>query len=421
MKSEFARIKEKAYNILNAEEYKEMYRISKKDFSRNRKLRFSEICMLIIKGFKNGLQTGINTFLSESSNNINSYSKAAFTKARQKIHPDAFRALIEMTVDDFYNQEKPQKYKGYRIFAIDGSDFNLPNTAELLDFFVSETFGDKTQMQAQASCLYDVLNNIIVDARLEPFNTSKRTLAEEHIEVLSKIKTEKDLILMDRGYPSEKLLLSLSENNLFYVIRSNKEEFFREIRRIKGIDETVVRKCKNNKELKIRVITLTLPNGVKETLITNIFDESIKPEEFSELYSLRWGIETKYDERKNKLCIENFTGVLPVCILQDFYAVVFLSNLVTYLELDCSKEIKVINSSEELKYQYKVNTALAIATLKTNVVKLFMTKSKRQFNKIYNQIHKELLMCLTPIRPGRSNPRRKAHNALKFHQNNKLS
>ncbi len=136
---------------------------------------------------------------------------------------------------------------------------------------------------------------------------------------------------------------------------------------------------------------------------------------------MRWGIETKYDELKNKLCIENFTGVLPVCILQDFYATVFLSNLVTYLELDCSKEMKVINSSEELKYQYKINTALAITTLKTNVVKLFMTKSKRQFNKIYNQIHKELLKCLTPIRPGRNNPRLKTHNALKFHQNNKLS
>ena len=57
---------------------------------------------------------------------------------------------------------------------------------------------------------------------------------------------------------------------------------------------------------------------------------------FKELYFLRWGIETYYDELKNKIKLEHFTGYSKTSVLQDFFCAVFITNLqliiVNYLQ-----------------------------------------------------------------------------------------
>ena len=62
-----------------------------------------------------------------------------------------------------------------------------------------------------------------------------------------------------------------------------------------------------------------------ETLVTNIYDNTITPSKFKELYFLRWGVESKYKELKNSLKIEEFSGTKPIAIEQDFYASIYLS------------------------------------------------------------------------------------------------
>ena len=60
------------------------------------------------------------------------------------------------------------------------------------------------------------------------------------------------------------------------------------------------------KTKKVRVVKIKLNNEVNEVLITNIYDETITPLQFKELYFLRWGIESKYREVKSSLKIEEF-------------------------------------------------------------------------------------------------------------------
>ena len=84
--------------------------------------------------------------------------------------------------------------------------------------------------------------------------------------------------------------------------------------------------------LKLRVLKIQLSNGDIEYLATNIFDSQITLDDFKWAYHKRWGIETKYNDVKNKLEIENFTGYSPDAILQDFYATMFLAELAGALE-----------------------------------------------------------------------------------------
>lgn len=407
---------EKVYNILYSEEFKERNRMQNKDFTRNRKLKFHELCILIAKGTKRGMQASINAFLSEISGPVQEYSKAAFCKARQKIKPEAFKELFAVTATHFYTK-KFKKYRGYRVCAIDGSDLNLPNTEDLLEHFGSEKYKNGVQVQAQISCMYDVLNHITLDACIEPFNSSERVMALHHLDYLNEHRTDNEMLLMDRGYPSEELLLAIEGSNFKYVMRSSKNNFFREIKAVKSPDEIITRKCKGGNVLTIRVVTVTLPDGKTETLITNIMDKGFSEEDFLKIYHMRWGIETQYNDLKNKFQLENFSGVSPICVIQDFYATLFLSNTLAYIELDCEKELEEINASGEKKHQYQINTSLAISTLKDSVVQLLITDSKIKRIRLLRKIQSQLTKCLSPVRHNRSFPRARKHNAVKFPQN----
>ena len=52
---------------------------------------------------------------------------------------------------------------------------------------------------------------------------------------------------------------------------------------------------------------------------------------FKELYFKRWKVETFYDELKNKLKVEYFSGYSHQSILQDFHAAIFISNVQTLI------------------------------------------------------------------------------------------
>ena len=405
-------IRNKIYNILHSEEFKEKYRMQEKDFTRKRKLGLAEVSTMILKGMKRGLHAGITEFLEETNTEIEEYSKAAFCKARQRIKPSAFEELFRTTAQDFYKTPDYKTIKGYRVCAIDGSDINLPNTKELLDIYGSETYGKGSQqVQSLVSCLYDVLNHIVIDATMNPYNSNERKLALEHLEKLVEIKTQKELLIMDRGYPSAELIEAIEEKGFKYLMRVNKDNFFREIRQAKE-DCSLCRSTENSK-IYYRLVLITLKNGKKEALITNL-EEDFTKEELAKLYNLRWGIETKYDDLKNKLQIENFSGIDKVCILQDFYSTMFLSNILAYIEADCAEEIEKINSSERNKYEYRINTNHAIFVLKRSVVEMLISDSPRKQRKIFAKIEHELLQCLSPVRKDRSFLRTQKHSTLKF-------
>jgi len=53
-------------------------------------------------------------------------TKQAFSKAWHKISPDAFRELFEMAGELAFEQNAFRRYKGYRIFDVDGTESQLP-------------------------------------------------------------------------------------------------------------------------------------------------------------------------------------------------------------------------------------------------------------------------------------------------------
>ena len=90
--------------------------------------------------------------------------------------------------------------------------------------------------------------------------------------------------------------------------------------------------CGRELELTVRFISLRLPTGELEVLVTSLLDEQKYPtEEFMQVYGSRYHQETFYFLMKSRLDLENFSGQTSEAIRQDFYSTLLLCNLETIL------------------------------------------------------------------------------------------
>ena len=404
------------HSIIDSDEYLHRSVMRRADFSRRRKLGFTDYVYLIVQNMKTSLQTGLNDFIKARKNDEIEYSKQAFSKGRQRIKPEAFQELYQAVVSKFYEKADICSWKGYQLFGIDGTRLNLPCTEELAQLYGAQVSQGAPQVQALVSCVYDLLNGIIVDTRFAHCKSSERDAAKDMITSFQLAQVENPVFIMDRGYPSAELIDAIMNAGHKFIMRCPKG-FLRGMK-LPEMDNTLEHKFSKLKHsLKIRVVKIQLSSKETQCLITNILDSQITPDDFKWAYQKRWGIETKYNDVKNKLQIECFTGYSPVTVLQDFYATMFLANLAGVLEYDLHEEIEAAHFSPENLYTYKMNITMAISELKKSVVDMLSTTSRIRRECLYIKMASRLQKAVVPERKNRSEKREKKHNSMKYPNN----
>jgi len=140
--------------------------------------------------------------------NVREVTKGALSQARAKLNPWAFQRLNEVSVQSFYEGAEYTVWEDMRILAVDGSRLRLPKSQSIIEEFGEHGFGpnaDSMASMATCSLLYDVLNHITIDAQIGPYTEGEKSLLDKHLPKLE----EGDLLLSDRGYPSQELMLIL--------------------------------------------------------------------------------------------------------------------------------------------------------------------------------------------------------------------
>jgi hypothetical protein len=226
----------------------------------------------------------------------------------------------------------------------------------------------------------------------------------------------KELILFDRGYPSFELIRGLLERKIHYVMRA-REKFSKAIDGL-GCGDRVIELTHGKERVPVRVVKFRLPSGTVETLITDITDTRYGADGFKALYFKRWPVETKYDQIKNKLEIENFSGELPDNIRQDFYAAMILTNLAAEFLRGAQEAADEERQGKENKWRYKVNVNHAIGVLKDRLIQALLIDDHKKRTKKFGEVIKLLGKRVIPVRPNRSLPRTIPRKA-KFHRNRK--
>jgi len=368
---------------------------------------------------KDSSQNALERFFEKTGEDIQ-ISQQAFSLARQKIKWEAFEELLDFTANTYYQEagKDTERWHGIRISALDGSKISLPNDPPLRDFFGTSGAGNISPT-AQGSLLLDIFNDVIMDGRIEPMSTDERTIAQMHIKKLMKMESFeewKELIIFDRGYPSFELIKELTESKIHFLMRVRKK-FSVEIDELGRGDHRIYLE-QGEKKILVRVIKFRLDGGEEETLITDLFDKKYDMKTFKALYFKRWPIETKYDQLKKKLEIENFSGRLVDNIRQDFYATLVITNIVSDLVYEAQEEVEIDQQGKTNKYRYKINVNHAIGVIKDHLILGMIEDDEIKRQRIFNEMVEMLQKRIIPIRPDRSLPRGIPRKA-RFHHNHK--
>lgn len=272
---------------------------------------------------------------------------------------------------------------------------------------------------AQMMVCYDVLNQICFTSRIDESACDEISVAIDWVHHLP----DDSLTIYDRGYASFTLIYLLAYHQRNFVIRcqTNFNQVVKDFIKSRKPSAIVSFPATNRgkKHLKqlgwpveqhtsviVRLVKVKLDNGETEVLITSLTDTQRFPNQaFKQLYFLRWGVEIYYDRLKNQLQIEVFTGQKPEAIRQEFYAMIFVTNLQALLITDCETELSEANQSR--KYQHQINYNVTLGLMKNQMVALFVEKEPAD---IYQQLKDKFLKHTEAIRPNRVYQRNKDKN-----------
>ena len=403
----------KNFNFLCEHREKQTY------FSKNTaKLNFVQLIQYILSLPKASAQLEINRFLKDIRSKA-TMTKQALHQARMKLSYTAFTAINLTLAQNAYIDGDYRTVCGFRPIAADGSILCLPPGADK-GFGLTRTTKNTFAVQARALALVDVCNDFIMCSDLVEPSIDERTLAADLVKQLvdDGITKPNDLFLHDRGFASYELFRHYEGLGVKYLFRIQ-DNFMKAVNEANKPDQVVVLQGKDNSSITVRVLNGFLPNGQNEKLLTNVLDDSVTPDDFLKLYNLRWGIEIKYLELKQRLDIENFSGEHENLIWQDFFATVFISNMFALAKHEAQATVDKDNAEKDRKYDYKININLAIPTIRTVLIKAFAVHSSLRRQLLFRKAVMMISKSVVPIRPGRSFPRIRKHPSAKFPLNAK--
>lgn len=401
--------------IIFSQDFLSRHRRSEKDFVRERLLPFHTVVFFLMNMIKGSLQDELDCFfkaIHTEEVSARTVTKSAFTKARRKLHHEAFIELGRHLVLFFYGHFPCRKWKGFRILAIDGSTIKVPRTKECVDHFGAwnPAKGEACPV-ARISTLFDAINGIVVDAILRPKEQGERSLAAEHLQHVK----ANDLILLDRGYPAFWLFSAILSRQAHFCARVKSswkviEEFSRAGKQdaviiLRPSPASIVQ-CHDLKlpvsPLHVRAIRVDLADGETEILLTSVMDKDLYPHKiFKELYHLRWITEENYKAVKCRIEIANFSGKSVESVYQDFHAKVFALNLTAVIAHPAQDVIA--GQSDQKKHPYRINVTQALSKMKDSIVLLFV---RCNITELLIKLHSLFIATIEPIRPGRKYPRK---------------
>lgn len=399
------------------------YKQRAEDFTRNRKMGFLKVVLFLINLPKRSLSVELSDYFSLlSPGSSDCCTKSGFSKARYKLRHLFFIDWIDELMRLFYEQEsKVKRWRGFILLAVDGSKGSLFESEEL-----EQAFGrENNKVMSRLVNVFDVLNKLCVWSVITGVRTSENQVAWEYVNRLNEVSyLDHPLMIYDRLFMGFKFMYLHHIKGINYLARCKTGSRSKLIQDFlsSGKKDSVVKFTATEDGLKqlgklgfvlskqayieVRLLRVVLASGEIEVLISSLLDQQKYPYKcFGKLYFQRWGVETEFDSWKNKFQLEIFSGHGLEAIKQDFYAHIFVANLLGLLISDCEPELKVKAKTRE--HDYAINKNVALGMLKNDIVHLFIEPNTLL---IWNGLKTKILDHLEPVRKNRQFERPKKVN-----------
>lgn len=403
------------------------------DFTRNRKLSMQKMLLGII-GMESKSLT--NELLDLFHASAQTPTASAFIQQRNKIKPKAFESIFKnfsKNLMNLFDKDMP-------IFAIDGSDIQIPTNPNDTDSYIAGTNGHKGYNLLHINALYDLNKHIYSDVIIQKAKEHNEHKALQELVDYSEIT--KALVIADRGYESFNSMAHIQEKGWFFLIRVKDgnngikqgldlpktecfdinislkltrkktnavKDLFKDKNHYRMVSSTQpfdYLPLKNRKaepakfyELNFRIVRFPISEDTYETVVTNLDKDRYSSAGLKKLYASRWGIETSFRDLKYTIGLLNLHSKKVMCIFQEIYAHMTMYN---FAEMITSH---VVIEKKQRKHTYKANFSVA-----AHICRLFY-RGKTTTPDLEAIIAKNLI----PIRHGRHRERNvKAKNFQGF-------
>lgn len=413
---------------------------SKTAFTRNRKLDAATLIKTTINMQGNSLEKELFDAFDNDDNGESLVSTSAYIQQKSKLSLACFEHILKE-----FNQKllQIQLFDGkYRLFAIDGSDFNQPWNPDSKNIVKSHNPSAKPYCQVHVNALYDLLNNTYQDCLFQPRKNLDERLAA--VKMLKRLNTGQYIVLMDRGYSSFNMIENCNRlDDCSYVIRTksgngaikevaslpNQEcdqdiscrvtisnHYYNNHHKQENIHLVSHKKrhykqqlSKNTQDASwdfenfVQVnfrackIKINDPNTGKEeweVLLTNLDRNDFPLERMKRLYHLRWGIESSFRKLKYDLGSVQFHSKQDKFVEMEILAHMIMFNTVSQINAQAYVPQK------HTKYQYAINFKISCRIIQ----KKYRESSS---DKWFEQILLKISRYTVPIRPGRKDQRKK--------------
>ena len=338
-------------------------------------------------------------------------SAAVICKARDKVDADVFKKLRHAILKHIDDSEFGQRWKGHRVFAIDGTRLNLQRA--LMNSGYRLPAEKAHYSQGLLSTLYRLQSKIPTDFELFA-HANERAAAATHLGHLR----ENDVVVYDRGYYSCAMLRGHKNRGihpLFRIKRNANGEFaaFEASGRTDAVlqvrpTETTVRELRGKcpgwdcfEPAALRLVKSTA-NSADYLLATTLTDaKACTAMDLSELYHMRWSIEEMYKTGKNEVGIEDFHSKNESGVKQEIYAHFTHMTLVRQFTNLGEHHLNADRSGGKRQASFR-NSFLA---LQQHIEMLALKVSASLADKL-TDILKTTTMSHRQIRPFRSYPRK---------------
>ena len=400
---------------------------SKRNFTRKRKLP-PETLLTILVGM--GGDPLRNELLKYWNYTPELATVPAFVQQRSKLKPLALETLFRHFVSKTVT---PKLYCGYRLLAADGSDLQFPTNPKDPDSYVPASEKKSHFSLMHLSALFDLNTGLYLDAIAQKTRLSNENAALVEMVDRSDI-TDPVIVIADRNYEAYNTIAHIQEKGWNYLIRlrdykgiiskvnlPNTLEFdltvdvnltrkqTKEMRALMLDNPCAFRflpstarfdylplKSSELYPLSFRIVRFPIGADSFETIITNLDATRFPPEKLQKLYAMRWGIETSFRQLKQTVGLRMFQAKKVEHIIQEIFARLIMYNFTE------SITSHVVIRNADRKYAYQANFSAAV-----HICRQFIRGDVSP-----PQVEALILKFLTPIRPGRNEPRKT--NRIRF-------
>ena len=362
------------------------FRVKATDFTRERVLNWRTVVVLMLRGQEVSRQNAVNKFFSALGQGWRVVTASAYSQARQKVQPEVFVHLNAVACEEYYARygvdHEVERWHGQRVLGVDGSYVNLPDTAETRRTFSVQTnqHNGGDQVQALASVLYDLRNDVGLSAALGRKQAEKNLLFGTHLAV----RQAGEVLVGDRADADYSVRATMVARQCHFVIRFPRQSFTA-VKAFWAVPEReqIVTLAVTSKAgayvaqqhfpttRQVRLVKVELATGEVEVGGTDWLAAQTSPAtEFQEVYGWRWNHETSHDRIKNIFEVERFSGSRVRAIEQDFYGVIFLATVESILSKPAQAPLTAQGAARGCTNPLKVNRAVSYVAVLEHVVQL---------------------------------------------------